>query len=143
VLRGVRDWFFLDEDAGGTSEAAAVEEVAKMLPEAAALLASYPSAVGAVVPPPGQGAQVRGLVPVSPARPALGFSLRDTKGRERGPADYAGKVTLVGFWTTWCPPCVEEIPSMNRLAERYHPEDFEIVSVNFREPADVVDAFMR
>jgi thiol-disulfide isomerase/thioredoxin len=51
-------------------------------------------------------------------------------------------VTLVNFWVSWCPPCVEEIPSMNRLAAHYDPSNFGIVSVNFREPPATILDFM-
>jgi thiol-disulfide isomerase/thioredoxin len=55
-----------------------------------------------------------------------------------------GQVTLVNFWATWCPPCIHEIPSMNRLAAAYPPGTFEIVSVNFKEdPAHVSDFLKR
>jgi cytochrome c biogenesis protein CcmG/thiol:disulfide interchange protein DsbE len=45
------------------------------------------------------------------------FSLKSTDGREVTPADYAGKIVLVNFWATWCPPCVVEIPDLIKIQE--------------------------
>lgn len=48
--------------------------------------------------------------------------------------DYRGKTLLINFWATWCPPCVEEIPSMNEALRALGKEKFEIVSISFRDP---------
>jgi thiol-disulfide isomerase/thioredoxin len=77
-----------------------------------------------------------------PVRPAPALALVDAKGVRHDLADHRGRVTLVNFWATWCPPCVHEIPSMNRLAATYDARDFAIVSVNFKEDPDHVRAFM-
>ena len=69
------------------------------------------------------------------------LQLADSRGQVR--SWQRGRVTLVNFWATWCPPCVHEIPSMNRLAAAYAPEDFEIVSVNFKEDPTHVQAFLK
>lgn len=42
-----------------------------------------------------------------------------------------GTVYLVDFWATWCPPCVEALPELQRLYEDFHPRGFEIVSLSF------------
>ncbi len=42
------------------------------------------------------------------------FVLQDTEGKTHRLSDYRGKPVIINFWTTWCPPCREEIPSMNR-----------------------------
>ena len=46
---------------------------------------------------------------------AINFSLKDLQGKEVHLTDYAGKVVVLNFWATWCPPCREEVPSMARL----------------------------
>ena len=51
-------------------------------------------------------------------------------------ADYKGKVVLVDFWATWCPPCVASIPALSALAQKYHDRGFSILGVN-------VDAMQR
>ena len=45
-------------------------------------------------------------------------------------ADLKGKVVLIDFWATWCPPCVASIPALNALAQKYHDQGFVILGVN-------------
>jgi thiol-disulfide isomerase/thioredoxin len=77
-----------------------------------------------------------------PPRPAPGYDLVDARGSRHAIAENLGRVTLVNFWATWCPPCVHEIPSMNRLAAAYDEREFAIVSINFREDPEHILAFM-
>jgi len=57
--------------------------------------------------------------------------------------DYKGKVTLINFWATWCPPCVEEIPSLNRLQEAMNDENFNMISVNYVEDPQTIKKFIK
>jgi thiol-disulfide isomerase/thioredoxin len=77
-----------------------------------------------------------------PPHPAPDYDLPDARGQRHTLAESLGRVTLVNFWATWCPPCVHEIPSMNRLAAAYPEDEFAIVSVNFQEDAGHVLDFM-
>ena len=73
--------------------------------------------------------------------PAL--DLRNARGQRVQRNDYRGKVTLVNFWATWCPPCVEEIPSFNRLREAMAAYPFELISVNYAEGQSRIDEFLK
>lgn len=53
-----------------------------------------------------------------------------------------GKLVLVNFWATWCPPCRDEMPSLTRLAQSYDPASFEVVAVSVDEGWEPVDKFL-
>jgi len=53
-----------------------------------------------------------------------------------------GKVVFLNFWATWCPPCRDEMPSMESLYRRYKEDGLEILAVNIRESPEQVHAFM-
>lgn len=57
-------------------------------------------------------------------------------------SDYKGKVVLLNFWATWCPPCVKEMPSMQRLHQKFEGRDFEIVAISAGETQAAVESFM-
>jgi thiol-disulfide isomerase/thioredoxin len=57
--------------------------------------------------------------------------------------DYRGRVVLMNFWATWCPPCVEEIPSLGRLQEKLPRNEFVVLSVDVGEEASAVEAFLK
>ena len=57
--------------------------------------------------------------------------------------DYAGKALLLTFWATWCPHCVEEIPSMNRALAQLDKERFAIVSVSYKDTEAIMNAFRK
>jgi len=58
-------------------------------------------------------------------------------------ADYEGKVLLVNIWATWCSPCREEMPSMERLYTSIDDSDFEIVAISVDAPFGESDTFGR
>lgn len=68
--------------------------------------------------------------PVVLGAQAPSFTATDLSGNLTSLEDYGGKVILLNIWATWCPPCIEELPSMQRLYEVFEGEDFEIVAVS-------------
>lgn len=58
--------------------------------------------------------------------------------------DYRGKVVLLNIWATWCPPCVVEMPSMERLHKKLAGTDFHLIAVSVdEEDSTVVNAFAK
>jgi peroxiredoxin len=62
--------------------------------------------------------------------PAPDFTFPGIDGKMVSLSDYRGKVVLVNIWATWCPPCVHEMPSMEKLYQKLRGEDFEILAVS-------------
>src|SRR5262249_22820306 len=76
-------------------------------------------------------------VPV--AAPA--FTLRDLEGRTIRSEELSGRVTLINFWATWCPPCRAEIPDLIALQRKY-PTQLRILAISEDEiPAEQVKQF--
>ena len=67
---------------------------------------------------------------IKKGKPAPNFSLPNLDGSMVSLADYKGTVVLLNIWATWCPPCVEEMPSMEKLHQALKEEAFEIVAVS-------------
>lgn len=80
---------------------------------------------------------------VSPPRPAPGFTLQDIDGKTHSLAEYRGKVVLVNFWATWCPPCRAEMPSIERLYASMKGKPFVVLALDQGESVDSVFAFMK
>ena len=72
------------------------------------------------------------------------FAFPDLNGKEVSLSDQRGKVVLVNVWATWCPPCRREMPSMQRLYEKFKGKNFEILAVSIdSEGRAAVEPFMR
>lgn len=63
-------------------------------------------------------------------RPAPDFTLPDLDGRTVSLSDYRGNVVVVNVWATWCPPCVDEMPSLEKLYREFKAESFAILAVS-------------
>lgn len=73
---------------------------------------------------------------------AANFTLQSITGEQISLADYAGKVVILDFWATWCPPCRAEIPHFNDLAKEYGEKGLVVLGVSVdRGGADVVKKF--
>jgi peroxiredoxin len=81
------------------------------------------------------------LTPLPGAVPAPDFALPDTEGRLHRLSDYRGKTVIINFLATWCPPCREEIPSMNRAWQQLRQEDVVMLGINMGEDEDTIFLF--
>jgi cytochrome c biogenesis protein CcmG, thiol:disulfide interchange protein DsbE len=72
------------------------------------------------------------------------FKLMSPDGMPMNLSDLRGKVVLLNFWATWCPPCRAEMPELNALYRRYGNEkDFVVVGVDLQERSEEVASFAR
>lgn len=66
----------------------------------------------------------------------------DLQGATRTLADYRGKVVVLNFWASWCPPCLREMPSMERLRVKMAGRPLAVVALDSAETRQEVDAFL-
>jgi len=91
-------------------------------------------------------AATAGLVWLQHRGPRLApdFAVPDLSGQAVRLSALRGKVVLLNLWTTWCPPCREEMPSMERLYERLRDRDFQLLAVSQDEDGKrVVEPFVK
>jgi peroxiredoxin len=69
----------------------------------------------------------------------IDFSLKDTEGKVRKLSEWDGKVVMINFWATWCPPCRREIPAFIELQDKYREQGFAIVGVALDTPQAAMD----
>lgn len=78
------------------------------------------------------------------ARPAPDFTLPAADGSTVRLSDLRGKVILLNFWATWCPPCKAEMPDLNALHREYgQAKNFVVLGVDVEEERAAVQAFAR
>jgi len=71
------------------------------------------------------------------------INLQTATGKTFHKTDFRDKITVINFWATWCPPCVEEIPSLNRLSNKMKGSPFELISINYAEDKQTILDFMK
>lgn len=75
---------------------------------------------------------------------APNFTLTNMQGEQVALADLKGKVVILNFWATWCPPCREEMPSMEMLYRKYKDQGLVILAVNVEQNGGpLVQAFLQ
>ena len=144
-LQGVRDRYYFRADATPEEDAETARLPAHL--RAAINTLRQVSAINPAIKVPADKPAttrmvVRGLHPYkgNPLPPPL--QLVDLNGHPQDLAQLRGRVVLVNFWASWCPPCVREMPSMQRLKEQLAGRPFTILAVNMAEPDKDVRAFL-
>ena len=69
--------------------------------------------------------------------------LQDLNGADVDISDFRGKIVFLNFWATWCPTCVVEMPSMEKLHRKLKDKDFAMVSVSIQDSAADVKRFFK
>jgi thiol-disulfide isomerase/thioredoxin len=72
----------------------------------------------------------------------LDIKFKAVDGREVDLSKLKGKVVLIDFWATWCPPCVKEVPNVVAAYKKYHDKGFEIVGISFDQDKGALTKFV-
>jgi peroxiredoxin len=86
--------------------------------------------------------EAMGLAKV-PSKMAPDFTLANSDGQQVSLQQYRGQVVFLNFWATWCIPCREEMPALERLHQTYHAQGLAIISIDLKESAEQVKAFFQ
>jgi thiol-disulfide isomerase/thioredoxin len=84
-----------------------------------------------------------GVIKVPTTKDPVIINLPDMNGRNVSLSDFRGKIVFLNFWTTWCPTCRIEMPSMEKLHRKLKDKDFAMVTVNLQESARQVKGFFK
>lgn len=84
-----------------------------------------------------------GVIKVPPAKDPVAINLKDVDGKNVSISDFKGNIVFLNFWTTWCPTCRIEMPSMEKLHQKLKNKDFTMVTINLQESASQVKAFFK
>lgn len=119
----------------GQHDNAAIEEGAKEQDSAA---------VKAPPAPPKPGEKMAAFVHKKTPEPLPEITFNDASGKELTLADFKGKTILLNLWATWCAPCREEMPSLDRLQKEMGSDTFQVIALSLdRKGADASQKFLR
>lgn len=74
---------------------------------------------------------------------AVDFELKSIGGKTFRLSELRGKAVLLNFWATWCPECIKEMPSLERLYKRFRGDDFIILGISIDRKASTVETFLQ
>jgi peroxiredoxin len=83
------------------------------------------------------------LTRVTPPIPAADFTVRGLTGQSLRLAGSRGSAVLLNFWATWCPPCREEMPSMERLYQRHKGRGFTVLALSIDRNVGAIAPFVK
>lgn len=73
---------------------------------------------------------------------APNFSIVTEHGRTITRSDFGGKILALNFWASWCPPCVEELPSMNQFAQEYANQGVVVIGISIDKNENLYKRFL-
>ena len=82
-----------------------------------------------------------GILKIAQISRPVEIQLKDVFGNTVSLSDFRGNVVFLNFWATWCPPCVIEMPSMQKLHRRFKDKNFVMVAINSQETDAQVKSF--
>jgi len=74
---------------------------------------------------------------INTAIPALKINLPDSAGKQRSISEWQGKIQIINFWATWCPPCLKEIPEFIKLQAEYQDKNVQFIGIAIEDQAAV------
>ncbi len=90
-----------------------------------------------------QGGHYAEVVLLEKGKPAPDFALKDMTGRKTRLSDFRGKLVFLNFWATWCPPCRDEMPSMERLHQLMKGRPFKMLAVSLDTDAETANRYIQ
>ena len=78
-----------------------------------------------------------------PRTDPVDIRLKDINGNLISLSDFRGRIVFLNFWTTWCPACLVEMPSMEKLHQKFKGKDFAMVTVNIQESDSQIKKFFK
>src|SRR5579863_4887434 len=73
---------------------------------------------------------------------APAFSIKATNGQTVSAREFGGKLLILNFWATWCQPCVQEVPSLDRLERELGPKGLVVLGVSVDKDGDAYKQFL-
>lgn len=77
------------------------------------------------------------------SKPAPDFQVKDLNGEDLSLGKYKGQIVLLDFWATWCPPCINEIPKLKKVYEKYKDQKFQIIGVSLDRTMPPLAAYVQ
>ncbi len=84
-----------------------------------------------------------GVLPTPFPTDPVDVTLKDLNGQQVSLSDFRGKIVFINFWTTWCLACVIEMPSMEKLHQKFKDKDFVMLAINLQESASKIKQFYK
>ena len=86
--------------------------------------------------------QIKEKVAIKEGTIAPSFTLKDLTGKEVSLADYRGKLVIIDFWATWCPPCRKELPHIQKVYDKYKDKEVIVLAITSESNIEKVKDFI-